>query len=71
MFFNSTSSNQMQTLAFVTDEFYFEFVINSEEDIAYVTKRAFQDCDFDFPRQSTSMSIECARSYYKTLTTAA
>ena len=59
----------MQTLAFVTDKFYFEFVINSEEDIAYVTKRAFQDCDFHFPSQSTSMPIDCARKYYATLLT--
>ena len=59
----------MQTLAFVTDKFYFEFVINSEEDIAYVTKRAFKGVKFN--DQSTSMPIDCARFYYKTLTTTA
>ena len=69
MFFNSTSFNQMQTLAFVNDKFYFEFVINSEEDIAYVTKRAFKGVKFN--DQSTSMTIDRARSYFKTLTTVA
>ena len=59
----------MQTLAFVTDKFYFEFVINSEEDIAYVTKRAFKGVKFN--DQSTSMTIDRARSYFKTLTTVA
>ena len=67
MFFNSTSFNQMQTLALASDNFYFEFVINSEEDIAYVTKRALQDSDVDFYSQCTSMSIERARKYYASL----
>lgn len=57
----------MNTIAFVTDNFYFEFVINSEEDIAYVTKRAFQTADVDFNDQCTSMSIERARKYYASL----
>ena len=55
----------MQTIAFVNDKFYFEFVINSEEDIAYITKRAFKGVKFN--DQSTSMTIDRARQYYATL----
>ena len=55
----------MQTLAFVTDKFYFEFVINSEEDIAYVTKRAFKGVKFN--DQSTVTTVANARKYYATL----
>lgn len=55
----------MQTIAITTDKFYFEFVINSEKDLAYVTKRAFKGTKFN--DQSTSMSIEVARKYYASL----
>ena len=57
----------MQTFALASDNFYFEFVINSEEDIAYVTKRTFQNADVDFNDQCTSMTIERARKYYASL----
>jgi len=59
------TSNQMQTLAFVTDEFYFEFVINSEEDLARITKRAFKGVKFN--DQSTVTTVAGARKYYATL----
>ncbi len=60
-------SNQMQTLAFVTDKFYFEFVINSEEDLARITKRAFKGVKFN--DQSTVTTVARARKYYATLLT--
>jgi hypothetical protein len=52
-----------KTFAFVTDKFYYEFVITPK--IARVTKRAFKGVKFN--DQSTTMSIERARSYYKQL----
>ena len=67
MFFNSTSFNQMQTITFVTDKFYFEFVINSEEDLARITKRAFKGVRFN--DQSTVTTVASARKYYATLLT--
>ena len=57
----------MQTLAFVTDKFYFEFVINSEEDLARITKRAFKGVRFN--DQSTVTTVASARKYYATLLT--
>ena len=59
------TSNQMQTLAFVTDKFYFEFVINSKEDLARITKRAFKGVKFN--DQSTVTTVASARKYYATL----
>ena len=53
------------TFAFVTDEFYYEFVI--EQSQARVTKRAFKEVEFN--DQSTTMSIERARNYWKQLQT--
>ena len=55
----------MQTLAFVTDKFYFEFVINSKEDLARITKRAFKGVEFN--DQSTSMTVDAARRYWSKL----
>ena len=57
--------HQMQTLAFVNDKFYFEFVINSEEDLARITKRAFKGVKFN--DQSTVTTVAAARKYYATL----
>lgn len=54
---------QTQTFAFVTDKFYYEFVI--EQGMARVTKRAFKGIKFH--DQSTSMSVERARDYWKQL----
>lgn len=53
----------MQVFAFVTDEFYYEFVI--EQSVARVTKRAFKGVAFN--DQSTSMSVERARDYWRQL----
>ena len=52
-----------KTFAFVTDKFYYEFVITPK--VARVTKRAFKGVKFN--DQSTTMSIERARCYYKQL----
>ena len=52
-----------KTFAFVTDKFYYEFVITPE--IARVTKRAFKGVKFN--DQSTTMSVDKARTYYKQL----
>ena len=57
----------MQTITFVTDKFYFEFVINSEEDLARITKRAFKGVRFN--DQSTVTTVASARKYYATLLT--
>lgn len=54
---------QTQIFAFVTDKFYYEFVI--EQRVARVTKRAFKGVKFN--DQSTSMSVERARDYWKEL----
>jgi len=56
---------QPKTFAFVTDSFYYEFVICNE--VARVTKRAFKTHSFNFYDQSTTMSIDKARDYYKQL----
>jgi len=53
----------MNVFAFVTDKFYYEFVI--EQSQARVTKRAFKGVKFN--DQSTTMSIERARDYWKQL----
>ncbi len=55
----------MQTLAFVDDKFYIEFVINVTENIAYITKRAFKGVKFN--DQSTSMTVDAARRYWSKL----
>ena len=55
----------MQTLTFANDKFYFEFVINSEEDLARITKRAFKGVRFN--NQSTVTTVANARKYYATL----
>ena len=55
----------MQTIAFVSDKFYIEFVINSAQNIAYVTKRAFKGVKFN--DQSTSMTVDAARRYWAKL----
>ena len=55
----------MQTLNFANDKFYFEFVINSEEDLARITKRAFKGVRFN--NQSTVTTVANARKYYATL----
>ena len=55
----------METIAFVNDKFYVEFVINTAQDIAYVTKRAFKGVKFN--DQSTSMTVDAARRYWSKL----
>jgi|OM-RGC.v1.033092054 hypothetical protein len=57
------SIQMTKTFAFVTDSFYYEFVITPK--VARVTKRAFKGVKFY--DQSTTMSIDKARTYYKQL----
>jgi len=53
---------QTQTIAFVTEKFYFEFQIVSDQDVAYITKRAFKGTKFN--DQSTKVTVQQARDYY-------
>ena len=55
-----------KTFAFVTNSFYYEFVICDE--IARITKRAFKvNTTSNFYDQSTTTSLAKARDYYKQL----
>jgi hypothetical protein len=55
-----------KTVAFVTDLFYYEFVICDQ--VARVTKRAFKvNTTSNFYDQSTTMSLAKAREYYRQL----
>lgn len=58
---------QTQTIAFVTEKFYFEFQIVSDQDVAYITKRAFKGTKFN--DQSTKVTVQQARDYYAKLVT--
>ena len=53
---------QTQTIAFVTEKFYFEFEIVSDQDVAYITKRAFKGTKCN--DQSTKVTVQQARNYY-------
>jgi hypothetical protein len=56
----------MTTIAVVNDSFYYEFVINSTENLARVTKRAFKGVR-GFYDQSTTLTLEQARRLYSEL----
>ena len=57
---------QIQTIAVVTEKFYFEFQIVSGQDVAYITKRSFKGTKFN--DQSTKVTVQQARNYYAKVT---
>ena len=59
-------SNQMTTVAFTNDSFYYEFVINQAEGLARVTKRAFKGVR-GFYDQSTTLTVDQARQLFAQL----
>jgi hypothetical protein len=61
----SQSIQMTKTFVFVTDSFYYEFVICDQ--VARVTKRAFKAHSFNFYDQSTTVSLAKAREYYRQL----
>lgn len=60
------TSNQMTTVAFTNDSFYYEFVVNQAEGLARVTKRAFKGVR-GFYDQSTTLTIDQARELFSQL----
>lgn len=59
-------SNQMTTVAFINDSFYYEFVVNQAEGLARVTKRAFKGVR-GFYDQSTTLTVDQARQLFAQL----
>lgn len=60
------TSNQMTTVAFTNDSFYYEFVVNQAEGLARVTKRAFKGVR-GFYDQSTTLTVDQARQLFAQL----
>lgn len=60
------TSNQMTTVAFTNDSFYYEFVVNQAEGLARVTKRAFKGVR-GFYDQSTTLTVDQARQFFAQL----